>query len=40
MDYLRRDEIAAYLDACTPTYRPLAEILVGTGLRIGEAVAL
>jgi integrase len=40
MDYLRSDEIPAYLDACSATYRPLAELLVATGLRIGEAVAL
>lgn len=40
MDYLRRDEIPAYLDACSTRYRPLAELLIGTGMRIGEAVAL
>ena len=40
MDYLRLGEIPAYLDACDATYRPLAELLVATGLRVGEALAL
>ncbi len=40
MDYLRRDEIPAYLDACSTRYRPLAELLLSAGIRIGEAVAL
>jgi integrase len=40
MDYLRSDEIPAYLAGCSTGYRPLAELLVATGLRIGEAVAL
>jgi len=39
-DYLRMDEISPYLDACAPVYRPLAEILIATGMRIGEAIAL
>lgn len=37
---LTRDEAHAYLDACLPAYRPLAELLIGSGLRIGEALAL
>lgn len=40
MLYLNRDAAHRYLDACDPWYRPLAETLVGAGLRIGEAVAL
>ncbi|MGH2874302.1 MAG: site-specific integrase [Solirubrobacteraceae bacterium] len=39
-DYLRLDEIPRYLDACSDVYRPLAELLVGSGLRISEALAL
>ena len=39
-DYLRLDEIPRYLDACTPIYRPLAELLIATGMRISEAIAL
>jgi len=39
-DYLRLHEIARYLDACSPVYRPLAETLIGTGMRISEALAL
>jgi integrase len=39
-DYLRLHEIPAYLDSCAPVYRPLAELLIATGLRIGEALAL
>jgi integrase len=39
-DYLRLDEIPRYLDACSGVYRPLAELLIGSGLRISEAVAL
>ena len=39
-DYLRLDEIPRYLDACSGVYRPLAELLVGGGLRISEALAL
>jgi len=38
--YLRLDEIPHYLDCCTRLYRPLAETLVGAGLRISEALAL
>jgi integrase len=39
-DYLRLDEIPRYLDACSAVYRPLAEVLIGAGLRISEALAL
>jgi integrase len=39
-DYLRLDEIPRYLDACSSVYRPLAELLIGSGLRISEALAL
>ncbi|MGH2946933.1 MAG: tyrosine-type recombinase/integrase [Solirubrobacteraceae bacterium] len=39
-DYLRLNEIDRYLDACAPHYRPLAELLIGTGARISEALAL
>jgi len=40
MDYLRLHEIPLYLAACHRTYRPMAELLIATGMRIGEAVAL
>jgi integrase len=40
MDYLRLYEIPRYLEGCSPVYRPLAEILIATGVRIGEALAL
>ena len=39
-DYLRLDEIPNYLDGCSDVYRPLAELLIGSGLRISEALAL
>jgi len=39
-DYLRLHEIPAYLDACSDHYRPLAALLIGTGARISEALAL
>lgn len=39
-DYLRLEEIPRYLDACSDVYRPLAELLVGSGLRISEALGL
>lgn len=39
-DYLRLAEIGRYLDGCSEIYRPLAETLVGTGMRISEALAL
>lgn len=40
MHYLTREQVLAYLDACEDWYRPLAEVLLGAGLRIGEAIAL
>jgi integrase len=40
MLYLSRTELPIYLAACSDWYRPLAEVLVGAGLRIGEAIAL
>jgi integrase len=40
MDYLRLDEIPRYLDACDDVYRPLAETLIATGMRISEALVL
>jgi integrase len=40
MDYLRLDEIPRYLEACADYYLPLAEVLIATGLRISEALAL
>jgi integrase len=40
MLHLNREEAVRYLDACVDWYRPLAEILIGAGLRIGEAIAL
>ena len=40
LDYLRIEEIDRYLDACGTRYRPLAELLIGTGTRISEALAL
>ena len=39
-DYLRLHEIPLYLDSCSLVYRSLAELLVGSGLRISEAIAL
>jgi integrase len=40
MHYLNREDALAYLEACEGWYRPLAEVLLGAGLRIGEAIAL
>jgi len=40
MHYLNREDALAYLEACEDWYRPLAEVLLGAGLRIGEAIAL
>ncbi|MDQ3588441.1 MAG: site-specific integrase, partial [Actinomycetota bacterium] len=40
MDFLRLDEIPRYLEACAGHYRPLAEVLIATGLRISEALHL
>jgi integrase len=39
-DWLRPDEIPVYLEACTVEYRPLAELLIGGGPRISEALAV
>jgi integrase len=39
-EYLRLYEIPIYLDSCSDVYRPLAELLIGSGLRISEALAL
>jgi integrase len=39
-DWLRRHEIPLYVDACPEVYRPLAEVLIATGMRISEALAL
>jgi integrase len=39
-EYLRLQEIPRYLDGCSDVYRPLAELLIGSGLRISEALAL
>jgi integrase len=39
-EYLRLHEIRVYLDSCSDIYRPVAELLIGSGLRISEAVAL
>jgi integrase len=40
MDFLRLAEVPRYLEACSETYRPRAEILIATGLRISEALDL
>ena len=40
MLFLNREEVVRYLGACREWYLPLAETLIGTGLRIGEAIAL
>ena len=37
---LSRTQASAYLHAAAPAYRPLAELLIGSGLRISEALAL
>jgi integrase len=39
-EYLRLHEIPIYLDACSSVYRPVAEVLISSGLRISEALAL
>jgi len=39
-DYLRLHEIPVYVEACSATYRPVAEVLIGAGLRISEALGL
>jgi integrase len=40
LDYLRLDEIPAYLDGCASYYVLLARFLIGTGARISEALGL
>ena len=40
MRYLTREEAHRYLAASPDWYRPIAETLIGAGLRIGEAIAL
>lgn len=40
MEYLRVEEIARYLGARPAPYQLLAEVLIGAGLRISEALAL
>jgi integrase len=40
MRTLAAGECRRYVDACPHWYRPLAELLLGTGCRIGEALAL
>ena len=40
IDYLRLAEIDRYLEACPDHYRSLAELLIGTGARISEALAV
>jgi integrase len=40
MSFLDREQALAYLDAAPAWYRPLAETLIGAGVRIGEAIAL
>jgi integrase len=40
MRSLTREEALGYLDSCSGWYRPLAEVLIGAGLRVGEAIAL
>jgi integrase len=39
-DYLRLHEIPVYLDSCSTEYEPLAALLIGTGARISEALAI
>jgi site-specific recombinase XerC len=39
MEHLRVAEIPLYLQACRSRYRPLAEVLIGAGLRVSEALA-
>jgi integrase len=39
-DYLRLHEIPVYLDSCRDDYKLLAALLIGTGVRISEALAL
>jgi integrase len=39
-EYLRLREIPLYVESCSDVYRPLAGLLIGSGLRISEALAL
>jgi integrase len=39
-DYMRLHEIPVYLDSCSAEYKPLAALLIGTGARISEALAI
>jgi integrase len=39
-DWLRLNEIGLYMEACAPVYRPLAELLIGSGMRISEALGV
>jgi integrase len=39
-DYLRLHEIPIYLEACLDVYRPIAEVLIGAGPRISEALGI
>ncbi len=39
-DWLRLLEIPLYLESCSSIYRPLAATLIGTGMRISEALSL
>jgi integrase len=39
-DYLRLHEIPVYLESCSEVYRPVAEVLLSSGLRISEAIGL
>lgn len=40
INYLTADEIRTYMAALRPAFRPLFELLVGTGMRLGEAEGL
>ncbi len=40
MLYLNRHDALRYLEACPSWYRRLAEVVIGTGMRLGEALAL
>jgi integrase len=39
-DYLRLHEIPVYLESCSDVYRPVAELLISSGLRVSEALGL
>lgn len=39
-EFLRLHEIPLYLECASTVYRPLAELLIGSGLRISEALGL